>query len=235
MAGLTLVRGRATPAAADRGLPVRDRVLPVLRETVAEALAGLPDAPGETAVVLASRHATWVTAEAVLTAVRGPGARWLDPRAFLHYTPHALVSALSIDRGLDGPSVTFSGASGGVDTFGHGADLLREGACARVLAVAVEWPTALSASAFPEAGEAGVLAVACAVLDPRPGGIQVTWWGSGPAAPDGPGEIAAPSAVAPFDLVRRYRTERLRRWTIRQGRSSVGFVRHPADEEHADA
>ncbi|KUN39791.1 hypothetical protein AQJ30_09010 [Streptomyces longwoodensis] len=232
--GLTLTREQAVPTSADQGLPVRDQVLPVLRATVAEALAGLPDAPGETAVVLASRHATWITAEAILTAVRGPGARWLDPRAFLHYTPHALVSALSIDRGLDGPSVTFSGVSGGVDAFGHGADLLRQSACARVLAVAVEWPTALSAAAYPDTGAVSLLTVASAVLDPRPGGVQVTQWGPSPAGSDRPGERAAPSAVEPFRLVRRYRAERALQWTIRQGRSSVGFERHPDDGEDTD-
>lgn len=128
-----------------------------------------------TGCVLADRHGTAATAEYIVDTLDSHGLRWLDPRGFLYYSPHAVTGELCIRLGLGGPVFTLLGRQAQADALGYAALLVRTGRCDHALVVSVDWATeyALAALGDVAARPAEVVAV---VLSADRGWARVGNW-----------------------------------------------------------
>lgn len=159
-------------------LAVRDVLVPALLGTASAALAAAgieADEARELGCVTASNQATAATAEYIAAVLDGPGPRWLIPECFLYYSPHSLTGRLCIDLGINGTTVTLTGASSGVDALGYAAGMVTAGRCDRALVAAAHWP----GPGRPDDGAPTVLRTAAAVLGTGSGTGRIGGWGPG--------------------------------------------------------
>jgi hypothetical protein len=92
-----------------RGMvPVRDHVAPALDQLCAGvALDGLD--PDTSCFVGACGWTDGFGADQVTTTVDQYGWKWIDPEAFLFYSPHSVAAAVCVRRGLRGVACTLLG------------------------------------------------------------------------------------------------------------------------------
>ncbi|MFD8958119.1 hypothetical protein ACFV0W_14465, partial [Streptomyces anulatus] len=97
--------------------------------TVAEAIERAGGVPGrtETEFVTATWYGTSHVAEVMHEQLREAGPKWLDPEQFLHYSPHAMVSAAALDLGLGGASATLVGPDAEFQAVAHAVRRIRSG------------------------------------------------------------------------------------------------------------
>ncbi|MEV5851032.1 beta-ketoacyl synthase N-terminal-like domain-containing protein [Streptomyces anulatus] len=120
--------------------------------TVAEAIERAGGVPGrtETEFVAATWYGTSHVAEVMHEQLREAGPKWLDPEQFLHYSPHAMVSAAALDLGLGGASVTLVGPDAEFQAVAHAVRRIRSGRAATVVVAEYEALTPFAAAPCPD-------------------------------------------------------------------------------------
>lgn len=120
--------------------------------TVAEAIERAGGVPGrtETEFVAATWYGTSHVAEVMHEQLREAGPKWLDPEQFLHYSPHAMVSAAALDLGLGGASATLVGPDAEFQAVAHAVRRIRSGRAATVVVAEYEALTPFAAAPCPD-------------------------------------------------------------------------------------
>jgi hypothetical protein len=155
-------------------VPMRDHVLPALRELCAlVAPHGLDRATG---CFVGARWDATLAARRIRDTVDGQGWRWIDPEAFLYYSPHTLAAAVCVDHLLRGPSMTFVGDAADAQALEIGALQCRTGNCPAALVLGIEVVSGAAGRSGPV-----VVRLAATVLSVMPGPAVLSWnGGTGP-------------------------------------------------------
>ena len=69
------------------------------------------------------------------------GGKWLNPEAFLYYSPHGCAGSVVQTLGLHGDAITFLGPDSDKKIIDHGIRLLKQGRLQTILAIHFEWAT----------------------------------------------------------------------------------------------
>lgn len=110
------------------------RVAEVAHRALRESAAD----PAGTAAVLGSLHGMGFVAESIRQRLTERGARWLDPEAFLCFTPHGLTAAVCLRLGLQRFAATLLGPAAGLQALAQASRKIRLGAERTVLCGAYE-------------------------------------------------------------------------------------------------
>ncbi|MEU5811739.1 beta-ketoacyl-[acyl-carrier-protein] synthase family protein [Streptomyces sp. NPDC047718] len=140
--------GLAAPAAA--GLArVTQFALAAAREALADSGTAASLDPLRTAVALGTALGCAAELSVEYAVASHVGGRWLVdhtlavPHLYDYVVPASLAADVARDVGAQGPvALLASGCTAGLDSLGHGADLIREGSADIVLAGAAEAPLA---------------------------------------------------------------------------------------------
>lgn len=138
-----------------RGRQGWDRVPELTRElagrfttAVCEAVSEAGHPPAEVEFVAATRYGTAHVAEVMHEQLREAGPKWLDPEQFLHYAPHAPVSAAALAAGIGGAGSTLVGPDAQFQAVAHAVRRVRAGRTAAVVVAAYEALTPFAAAAL---------------------------------------------------------------------------------------
>nr|CAD62193.1 AtaPKS4 protein [Saccharothrix mutabilis subsp. capreolus] len=138
-----------------------DRVTKV----AAEALTGAGADPAATGLVLGSLYGMGYVAESINHRLAVKGARWLDPDAFLHFTPHGLTATVCMGLGLEGFAATLLGPAAGLQAMAQAVRRIRLGRSRAVVCGAYEALSPAAAARVRDGSAAGVAAFL--VLEPE--------------------------------------------------------------------
>ncbi|GAB3213766.1 hypothetical protein ACQEU5_22340 [Marinactinospora thermotolerans] len=134
------------PAVTRLTTALSDRLVDLARGTLERSRAE----PARVSLLLGSLYGTGHVAESIRQRLDAKGARWLDPEAFLHFTPHGMTASLCMRLGLAGYAATLLGPAAGIQTVAQAVRRIRVGGDPSVLCGAFDF---LSPAAAARVGD----------------------------------------------------------------------------------
>ena len=130
------------------------RNLAIMLESAGKLLELIPPFDcGELGCILGTACGTAVVAEYVTSTLDGPGHRFLDPEAFLVFSPHGVTAQVAISTKAAGFCATLLGPASGNQVLLAAIRRLALGRESVVLCGAFEWPTSFGLLALSRMGE----------------------------------------------------------------------------------